>query len=325
MKILVVRLGALGDIVHTLPAVAALRRAYPVAQIDWLVDQRYRDVLDLVRGIDARITVEPSRRWRELPAVIRRLRAERYDVAFDFQGLLKSAVLARLSGANRVIGFERRALREPHAAVFYREHRSIPRGQHVIQKNLGLAAVLGVDTSVIEFPLDVPAGPEADGPYVLLNPGAAWPNKRWPPARFGELAAWLRRRYGLVSIVLWGPGEHDLAHEVVEASGDAARAAPPTTVGDVLALARGARLLVSGDTGPLHLAAAVGTPILGLYGPTSPARNGPWREKDVAISRHRQCVCHYRRHCLHRVQRPCLEHITVVAVCGAIEQRLLGR
>ena len=264
MKILIVRLGALGDIVHAMPAVAALRRGIPSAQIDWLVDARHREVVELVRGINGRISVDPAGKWRELPAVLQRLRRERYDAALDFQGLLKSAVLARFSGAARVIGFSRDVLRERGAAVFYRERREIPRGHHVIEKNLQLAAALGVDVSQISFPFDVPPGPIIEGPYALLNPGAAWPNKRWPPAAFGEIAAWLQEVHGTPSIVLWGPQELDLAREVVDASAGAARLAPPTRIGDVLALARGARLMVSGDTGPLHLAAAVGAPIVGL-------------------------------------------------------------
>src|SRR5215217_552427 len=142
MKILIVRLGALGDIVHAVPAAAALRRGLPSARIDWLVDERHREVVDLVRGIDGRIPVNPSVRWRELPGVVRQLRADRYDVALDFQGLLKSAVLARLSGARRVIGFSRDVLRERAAAVFYRERQDIPRQHHVIEKNLQLAAAL---------------------------------------------------------------------------------------------------------------------------------------------------------------------------------------
>jgi lipopolysaccharide heptosyltransferase I len=320
MKILIVRLGALGDIVHAVPAVAALRRGLPSAQIDWLVDERYSEVVDLIRGIDARITVDPSAKWRELPRVVRRLRQERYDAALDFQGLLKSAVLARSSGAARVIGFSRHVLRERAAAVFYHEHRSIPRGQHVIAKNLRLAGVLGVDVSQISFPFDVPPGPIIEGPYAILNPGAAWPNKRWPPAAFGDIAAWLRDRHGTPSIVLWGPQELELARAVVNASAGAARLAPPTRIGDVLALARGARLVLSGDTGPLHLAAAVGAPIVGLYGPTSPVRNGPWRPQDVSISRNRECACHHQRRC-RREGRPCIEHIGIADVRAAIERR----
>ena len=321
MKILVVRLGALGDIVHAVPAVAALRRRHPAARIDWIVDERHRAAVDLVQGVDAIISIDPSKRWRGLPRVVRRLRADRYDVALDFQGLLKSAVLAELSGAARVIGFERSAVRERAAAWFYDEHVQIGPGRHVIEKNLQLAAALGADGAQVAFPLDVPSGPPIDGPYALLNPGAAWPNKRWPPARFGEVAAWLRDRHGLPSLVLWGPTELALAQEVADGSSGAARPAPATRIGDVLALAKNARLMVSGDTGPLHLAAAVGTPLVGLYGPTSPRRNGPWRAEDVTISHNRECLCHHQRRC-RRARGPCIDQITVQDVCAAIDRCL---
>jgi ADP-heptose:LPS heptosyltransferase len=155
---------------------------------------------------------------------------------------------------------------------------------------------------------------------VLLNPGAAWPNKRWPPDRFGAIAGWIRERYGLRTLVLWGPGERALADAVSAASVGAASAAPATSIADVLALARDARLVISGDTGPLHLAAAVSAPVVGLYGPTTAARNGPWRPDDVTVSRYEGCACHYERRC-RRASR-CIDEIAVADVQRAVEARL---
>ena len=154
----------------------------------------------------------------------------------------------------------------------------------------------------------------------MINPGAAWPNKRWPAERFGAFAAALRDARGLASIVLWGPGEELLAGGIVAASRGAAAAAPRTTITDVFAIARAARLFVSGDTGPLHIAAAVGAPIVALFGPTWPERNGPWAPADVALSRADGCACHYRREC--RRDLPCLREITVHDVVAAAERRL---
>ena len=337
MKILIVRLGALGDIVHAVPAVAALRREHPGAEIDWVADSRHREIVELVKGLRRRVLIDTRGSWRRMAAVIRELRAEKYDVALDLQGLVKSAVLARLSGAARVIGFDRPALREPAAAFFYHERHVTDDTQHVLRKNLALVASLAPRPSSpagpdfpparealrrepIEFPLDVPSSTTHVEPYALLNPGAAWPNKRWPPQRFGAVADWLHTRHGLRSLVLRGPGERPLAEAVSAASTGAAEPAPPTTIADVLGLARGARLVISGDTGPLHLAAAVGAPVIGLYGPTTPARNGPWMPDDVTVSRYESCGCHYERRC--RRPSACIDDISVQDVQRAVDERL---
>ncbi len=329
MNFLIVRLGALGDIVHAIPAAAALRAALPDARIDWLVEAKHRAILDLVTVLDRVVALE-GRSIRGWADVVRRERQVRYDVAFDFQGLMKSAVLARASGAARVVGFSIWHLREKGARPFYSETDGVAADEaaHVIQKNLHLLHVVGVDTSRVEFPLaDVPSGALdgvrreiGPGPFALVNPGAAWPNKRWPAARFGEVAAFLREVRGLPSVVLWGPGELPLAEAVVAASGGAARVAPPTEVPDLVALARQAVLMLSGDTGPLHIAAAVGTPVVALFGPTNPQRNGPWAAADVTVSRFDGCSCPYERKC-HETSW-CLESIGVAEVTAAIQQRL---
>lgn len=330
MNILIVRLGALGDIVHTIPAAAALRAALPEANIDWLVEARHRSMVDLVSVIDRAVVLErPSLAgWIDVAS---RIRQPAYDVAIDFQGLMKSAVLARASGAPRVIGFSIWHLREKAARPFYSEtHRETPveRADHVVRKNLALLRSLGIDDTTIRFPLrEVDSRALADlremlggeHPFALINPGAAWPNKRWPPERFGEIAAFLREVRGLPSFVLWGRGEEGLAGAVMETSSGAARVAPPTDVPDLVALSRHASLMVSGDTGPLHIAAAVGTPTVSLFGPTDPQRNGPWNQDDVAVSRYGACGCHYERRC--RKAEWCLNSIGVPEVTAAIQQR----
>ncbi len=327
-RLLVVRLGSFGDLVHTLPAVAAIRRAHPGLEIDWLVDAAHREFLALVPVI-THVVPLADRTARAWLAARRALRQRRYDVAVDFQGLLKSAALARLSGATRVIGFDRRALREGAAALFYTERVAVGEGGHVIDKNLRLAAALGATDTTREFPIAAvesaaarAAQARAAGPYALLNPGAAWPNKRWPPDRLGRVARLLRERHGLASVVVWGPGEDATARDVVAHSDGAAALAPQTTWPDVVALARGARLIVSGDTGPLHLAAAVGVPAVALFGPTNPGRNGPWSEADISISRYDQCRCHYERRCRLDAAGWCLGTITVDDVAEAIARRL---
>lgn len=328
LRILIVRLGSLGDIVHALPLVAAIRRARPDARLDWIVSPRNRELLALVSGLDTIIVTETGGAGL---GVVRALRRARYDAAIDAQGLIKSALLARASGASKVIGFGPRWAREGLASRFYSDRCEPEPGSHVIRANLELLRPLGIDPpreiGPAEFPLLVPPSPvaercmeEAGGRYALLNPGAAWPNKRWPPERFGAVARALRDREGLHSIVTWGPGERAIGEAVVEASAGAATLVPETTVADLLALARRARVMVSGDTGPTHLAAAVGTPLVAIFGPTRPARNGPWAARDVSISRDTICGCHHKRQCI----RPawCLLDIQPDEVIDAVCRRL---
>jgi heptosyltransferase-1 len=332
-RILIVKLGALGDVVHAIPVAAALRRAFPSARIDWLVGPKHREILDLVPVIDRRLVLNDSR----VMAAVRELRANGYDVAIDLQGLIKSALLARASGAARVVGFTARYARERIASWFYTDVHDPGGGgmyhideRHVVYTNLGVLHALDIPFDAPEFPLDdvestVAAHVEQQtgGRYAILNPGAAWPNKRWPPARLAAVAVELRARYGLPSVAVWGPGEELLAREVVDGSSGAALLSPKTTIADVVALARGASLYLSGDTGPAHIAAAVGTPIVGLYGPTRPSRNGPWAPDDVTVSRADVCQCHHLRHC--RLQTMCLEDIQVNEVLAAVEKRMAGR
>jgi heptosyltransferase I len=326
-RFLLVRLGSLGDVIHAIPAAAALRAHAPDARIDWLVDPRYAGVVRMVRGVDRAIPLDPRGPKGQLLATIRALRAARYDAAFDAQGLIKSAVLTRLAGARRSLGFPRAHLREPLGRLFYSEAPDLGGAVHVVHKALALVAAVGAAPSSPAFPLDVPQSAAAaqvaqrhPGGFALLNPGGAWPNKQWPAERFGELAASIRATHGLPSVVIWGPGEETRAALVVAASSGAAEISPPTRIPDLFGLARAARLVVSGDTGPLHIAGAVGPPLVALFGPTIAERNGPWEPSDVVVSRTDQCVCLYRRHC--RRGAPCIDGIAVDEVAAAVTARL---
>ncbi|MBI4264512.1 MAG: glycosyltransferase family 9 protein [Acidobacteria bacterium] len=328
---LIVRLGSLGDVVHAIPAAAALRRRFPQAHIDWLVEPQYVDLLDLVECLDRRVPIDPrelSRDGVRLLSTLRDLRRPRYDAVIDLQGLMKSALLARLVGATRTIGFPRAHLREPLARIFYTDAPDPGGAAHIIDRNLALLGPLGVTDRRVHFPIRSPHTPAvtavasrfASGAYAVLNPGAAWPNKRWAPERFGRVASAMHRELGLRSIVLWGPGEQPLAAAVAAASEGAAEPAPPTTIVDVVGIARGARVMLSGDTGPLHVAAAVGTPIVALFGPTRSERNGPWAARDITVSRTSRCACLYERRC--RRAAPCIDEIGVDDVIAAVRTRV---
>lgn len=343
MRVLIVRLGALGDVVHTLPVAAALGRRFPDAAVDWVVGERCAGLLELVPGLDRRIVLRTRGRpvlaaWT---ALRRALREVAYDVALDVQGLGKSALAARLSGARRVVGFRAPFLREGWARWFYTETADPGRPRHVVERNLGILGALGVTGCDWSFPLRVGAAPAVEavrlrpgrpcGGCVLINPNAAWRTKRWPPARYGAVAAHVARAHGRPCVVLRGPGDEARAAAVVAASGGAAMLAPPTGLAELAALLRAGALLVSGDTGPLHLAAALGTPVVGLYGPSDPARNGPWSPDDEIVSVFPDCACAARRvragravpmvrRC--RARTGCLDAIAVEQVCAAVDRRL---
>lgn len=329
---LIIRLGSLGDVIHGIPAAAALRRQFPDARLDWVVDPKYVELLSLVEGLDRCIPFNPrdlvtrGQAW----SVLGGLRAARYDAVIDLQGLLKSAVLARLAGGRRTIGFPKPHLRESQASLFYTETIDPGNARHVIEKGLRLVRAVGVTTTSINFPLRIPQTATATkvasqfgaGGYALINPGAAWPNKRWQPTRFGAVAAALQRERGLRSLVMWGPGEESLALAAARSSSGAADVAPATVITDIVSIAHGAKVMVSGDTGPLHIAGAVGTPLVALFGPTSAERNGPWAKADVTLSQVANCSCVYERRC--RKATPCIDDITVDAVADAVRRRLDG-
>ncbi len=330
MKALLVRLSSIGDVVHTLPALAALHRSG--WETGWVVEPPSRVLLEHNPLLD-QVTAAPSRRafdWLRAVAALGAVRARGYDAALDFQGLWKSAAWARLSGASRVIGWERAARREPGSALLLRETVTRIGGGHVIDKNLALLGPLGIDAvGLREFPLPFSAeavgrvdaflrGLRGDG-LVVLNPGGGWASKLWPAERFGQLARELRR-LGLHSLVSFGPGEKGLADRVVAASSGAATRSFPTTLLDYVELARRARLVVAADTGPLHLACAVGTPVVALFGPTEPLRNGPFAPEDVVVRRTPGCAPCYSRSCSRHAG--VMDGISLDEVRAAVERRL---
>jgi ADP-heptose:LPS heptosyltransferase len=289
-------------------------------------------LLELVPVVD-RILVIDGRRGQSVFSAIREMRRARYDLAIDFQGLLKSAALARFAGARETAGFMAGQLREPLAGVFYTRRVPGDDSGHVVRKNLSLVEALGVSVREVASPLKVTVSAvpghvrqlleiDVRARFAVINPGAGWPNKQWPADRYGAVAAHLRSRHGMPSIVTWGPREQALAGEVVAASDGAAKAAPATAIPDLVELARAAAVFVSGDTGPMQLAAAVGTPVVGVFGPTNPLRNGPWNAADTWVSRFDDCECHHKRRC--RRETPCINTITVEQVTGAADRRLGG-
>ena len=334
MRALIVRLSSIGDVVHTLPAAAALgRHAW---EAGWLVEPASRSLLEGNPAVSRLATAPPARAFRlgEARAAVRALRQSQYEVALDFQGLWKSAAWARLSGARRVLGFARRWRREPASTLLLGGTVELPReAVHVIDKNLALLRPLGIDAlGSREFPLPpsrAEAGSVAEAlaaaglaTFAVLNAGGGWASKLWPAERFGALARALSER-GLPSVATWGPGEEAIVDRLVAASGGAAVRCFPTTLLELIEVMRRARLVVSADTGPLHLACAVGTPVVGIYGPTDPARNGPFALEDRVVRRTPACAPCHRRRCV--AHDGIMSTIGVDEVLAAAEKRLDAR
>jgi lipopolysaccharide heptosyltransferase I len=266
-RLLVVRLSALGDVIHTIPAVVALKGQF---DIGWAVEKPYRELVELVAGVQA-VPVS-LKRWSAVPDARRAV--QRYDVSVDFQGLIKSSALAWASGAKERWSFDGEAIREKPALVFTNRRVAVDQTGHVIEWNLQLARALYPEARmpVVDFTPFADPGPRPRD--VVLLPAAGRPEKQWPVERFRQLA----QRIGPRAVAVWGPGEEELAAQI------GCRLAPKTNLRELAAILRDAELVIGGDTGPLHLAAALGTKVLGLYGPTNPRRNGPYGQLERCLS-----------------------------------------
>lgn len=336
-SLLIVRLSAMGDIIHTLPAAAALRQAFPHATIGWLIEERWAELLCTLRyprsgrrsperPLADRVHTVNLAEWRrslfsfnaiqQMAVALSELRGGRYDAAIDFQGAVRSALLARWSGAPVIYGDAQP--RESAASMFYTRLVET-RGSHVVEQALDLArATIGLPSSSpesraqgrasafarngaeVEFPLDSDAEHKvisvtADlSPFAILNPGAGWGAKQWPADRYGMVARELADD-GIRSIINFGPGEEELA-TAVEADSHGAAQKISCSISELIALARRACLLIGGDTGPLHLASALKIPVVAIFGPTNPARNGPFGTRSIVLRSASSHTDHSRHH-----------------------------
>ena len=347
MRILILRLGSMGDVIHALPAVTVLRSTLPAAEIGWAIEERWAELLcaprrgaavcDYERYADSysrspekplvdRVHLVNTRTWRSqlfsgetwryMRAAMQQLRQAHYDVALDFQGAWKSAAVGWFSGTPIRLGFQNP--RENAASVLY-TRRIARRGAHVVEQNLSLiTAFLGLEgrdraeeeVALPPEPLPVPELPREPGherwaeeelgrcglgqqDFAILNPGAGWGAKCWPPDRYAELARGLRDM-GMPSLINFGPGEEPVVRAVEAAARGTVRAFQ-YSISELVALMRRARIFVGGDTGPMHLAAALGVPVVGIFGPTDPARNGPYGTRAVVLRSPESVTNHSRR------------------------------
>ncbi len=347
LRVLLVRLSAIGDCLHAAPVAAALRRAHPDAFIGWTIQEPAATLLRDCPGVD-RFHVYP-RRGRGIAARLgafrrfrRELRSCRYDAAIDVQGLTKSGLVAWLSGARQRVGFRggpAMGSRELNALFLNRRFAVDPAVTHVVDRNLALVSASGLageEDPIAEWQLPDYAEPEAlsfierhglgAGGYAVVSPGTIWRTKHWPPGHFAAAVRRLTRERGLPVVVVWaGEEEQRAAEQIVAGAGDGwpVLLAPPTDLRDLATLLRHAALFLGCDSGPAHLAAALDVPCVSVFGPTDPARNGPYGRRSTAVQLDQRLECQpcWRRTCS-RGDFACLERLDADQVVEACLARL---
>lgn len=329
-RFLIVRLSSLGDIIFTLPVLAALRDTFCRSHIAWAVNERWRPLLEGNPDLNE-IIVLPNNSIRAFFKCGKRLGENNYTCVLDVQGLYKSALLAKLTRVKQRIGYSFSYAREGAASFLYTQ-RVKPATRHMVDMNLELAAAAGAKITSPRFPLTISGEAQSAvsqfltsmkiSRYLVLSPGGGWLSKLWPPDRFGELALKIWEKHELRIIINSGPGEAELAEAVVANATSALPIVVQYGVPEMMALLRGAELVVAADSGPLHLANALGTPVVGLFGPTSPDRNGPYGGRDIVVRNLDDADTTYKRGNSYSEE---MYSITVEQVMDAVHQRLARR
>lgn len=363
MNILIVKLSAIGDVVHTLPSLAALRQCYPAAHITWVVEEAAADLLAGHPALD-RVIISRRKSWvkqlrngriasplRELRAFLRELRERHYDLVIDFHGLLKSAVIVAASGGRRKLGYD--SLQEL-SGLFYNEKIHEDMGKHAVDRyldfvnylrcgsgdrepvpparppeftlaigekeRLNAAALLRRHAGTLGIEIrDGEAG--TVGAFVAINPVAFWETKLWDDGRFAELGDRIRRELG-IGVVITGSDAERIERIVRRMETRAVNLGGQTSLRELACLYRQAALLVTTDSGPMHLAAAVGTPVIALFGPTDPVRTGPYGPGHRIIRGGMPCIPCFRKRC---ETGDCMRAITVETVFSAVKEILNER
>jgi heptosyltransferase-1 len=329
-KILIIKPSSLGDIVHSLPVLDVLHRCFPDPEIHWLVAKGFEGMLE-GHPMLKKLWIIHKDQWKkiarikstvkELRKLFKDLKAENFDYAIDLQGLFRSGVIAKATGAPVRVGF---AEAREGSRMFYTHTVAGGREVHAVDRYLKTAAFLGCDISEVRFPFppfdsNLEAAPSEGNGYAVMCPGARKPVNRWPAERFGKLASMLP----LKTVVIGGKGDRMLADEVVEASGGKARSiAGKTDLKGLIGIIKHARIMVTNDTGPMHIAAALGIPVFAIFGAANPARTGPYGDGHTVIRKEISCSPCYRRNCEEPV---CMEMIKVKEVAAIINKFLEGQ
>ena len=340
-RILILKLSSLGDILHTLPVLRALRENQPSAYIAWMVEERYRDLLEGNPHLDEVISVR-TKAWRknwsldtlaEIRQTIRTMRESRFDTVLDLHGLLKTGIIAILSGAGKRIGFPRALCKEKVSAVF--SNKKGPRtgaGTHVVELNHSLAKLAGAgDLSQAPITFQIPQAAEdkvndfmnsqpglSDKVLVAINPGAGFESKQWDLDRFAGLADRIVQDLGYEVILTWGPGEESKVTTITEKMTQSCLIAPATTIVESIALYKRTDLMVSCDSGPLHMCAGLGIPTVSIFGPTDPDRNGAYGPNHEVVCNQLPCSYCWKRSCPLGT-RECMDSVQVDDVFSAVK------
>lgn len=331
-KILIVKLSSLGDVVHALPAFKAIRDNYPESEIYWVVERSGAEILKSLQGLDEIITFD-TLKWRKRPfslttlkellESLKKIRREKFDIAIDFQGTLKSSFITFLSSAKERLGFAKENLREPVASIFYTKRaKTIPENTQVVVKNMKLIEVIGIKKNLPEFPeLKIDADLPQDLKFnrdrlIILNGGGGWETKIWVKGRWRELALRIKEM-GFEPLFLWG----NIAERkrVEEESRGEISLAPYLNIPQLMKLISLSRLVISGDTFPLHIADAMGIPVVGIYGPSSPWKNGPVSRNSKVVFNELPCSFCYKRKCK---DLKCMKSIDVESVLEKVKEIL---
>jgi len=301
--LLVMRLGSLGDIVHAFPAVCGLRNSFRTFPIVWLTHPKW-EFLVKTSGLAGEVWTIDTRNWGNVRSILKRIRAHRFEAAIDYQGLWQSAAIPFLAGVPRRIGFSSETVREAGVPLLYTDRVRANAGRHVADQNGELSARAGASIPVGPVQLQVQpedqqivsARLQTEGidEYVVLSPGGGWRSKCWPVERYGALAERITEEFAVRCVINVGPGEEHLAAGIANASGKAEPVSFAGSLGQLMALLKNARAVVAGDTGPLHLADALGTKVVAIFGPTDPVRNGPYQKNGVVL-RWSQAQTTYKR------------------------------
>ncbi len=339
-SICILRLSSIGDVIHTLPVAHLLKERFPSARVTWVAEKSMAPLLNHHPAVDQLLLVDTKKWrkrifspvvWKELFSFFRYIRSQQFDLALDFQGVFKSALLARFCGAARRIGMARSDRKEKWSSIFLNEFsRPTLKKKHIIEKNLALLENVGISSE--NLPLYFHIHPEEEAvdyvelelrkleidDFVLINPGGGWITKLWGEDKFAQLIDMIYNDLHIPSLVLWGPGERQLAERIMRKCITPAMVCFSTNLSELIALTGKSRLMVSGDSGPLHLASALGIPVVGIYGPTDPLRNGPWNPHDSAVTIHYQCSPCYLRVCPIGIQ--CMKKLEVPQVLDSVKK-----